>query len=553
MKVNATTLRSYKLVHTWVGILSGVLLFIGFYAGAFTMFKPEIGRWAEAPPAPQQIHHSPVDALSQAFLRALPAGVDGASLVLREGSLAEGHIVYRDAQGRSQRVTLDEGGRLQTGPAQTGAAGKFVDQVHRNAGLPLADALAEPIVGGVALLYGVALISGLIVLLPSLVKDLLVLRIGRNVKRFWLDAHNLIGITSLPFHLLIALTTAGFCLHDWVYDTQDSARRMLGTESHLAAARLKPARAEAPASLDRADWVAPSVLLASARRLSPSFTPTQLSYLRLQGRQAQIRMAGEDVSGHTRSPRHGYINFDPRSGQVARGGTSMLPHHQNAWEASLSGIFAVHFGSFGGAPMRLAYAVMAVLGALLFYTGNLLWIESRLRKPYGANSTALDAVVPAQPRHVRWVAALTVGLCLGAVIGLPLGVVAERWAASLGFVGAGIADQIFNASLGLSLMFALFAGVARAGPWLCLGGALSTWLIPACSLAAACFPSLAIAKPYAADQFWIDVLSGAGGLLWLLLAHQAWRRGRTGDRHSVWHRSSSEPRPALPPSLSLPA
>ena len=37
-----------------------------------------------------------------------------------------------------------------------------------------------------------------------------VLRPGRNLKRFWQDAHNVIGVLSLPMHVMFAVTGAMF-------------------------------------------------------------------------------------------------------------------------------------------------------------------------------------------------------------------------------------------------------------------------------------------------------------------------------------------------------
>ncbi|HEX8613916.1 MAG TPA: PepSY-associated TM helix domain-containing protein [Telluria sp.] len=520
--MKAEIVRTYKVVHTWVGIVSGVMLFIAFYAGAFTMFKPEIGRWADAAPSAQQGASSPVDALAKAFFAARDPAIGSAVLVLERERPGYGRMRYTDKQGASWQVTLDAAGRLQTSAAQTGPAGHFVDEVHRNGGLPLPGAVAEPIIGFVALLYALALISGVVILLPSLVKDLLLLRIGANVKRFWLDAHNLIGITSLPFHLAIALTTAGFCLHDWVYDTQDATIHAIG----------KPAGAE-PRTKGKAvpgvsaSWVAPSRLLASAAGISTTFTPTELTYRGLNSPKPQVNMAGEDWSGHMRAPRAGFMNFNPATGQLNKG-ISLLPRQQNNWEAGLSAIFAVHFGSFGGLPVRIAYVVMGLLGAILFYTGNLLWIESRLRK------NRQLATPPPQPRHVRWVAALTVGLCLGAVIGLPLGLVALRWQAALGLDMPGIGLTVFNAALALGLLAALGKGAAWAGYRLSFAAALATLLVPATSVLAGVFPALPISKPYVTDYLWIDGLSLLGGALLLWMAARVRRRARSGERQSVW-------------------
>ncbi|RSZ56272.1 PepSY domain-containing protein [Massilia atriviolacea] len=520
--MKAEIVRTYKVVHTWVGILSGVMLFIAFYAGAFTMFKPEIGRWAEAAPSALQGASSPVDPLAKAFFATRDKAIGSAVLVLERQRPDHGRMRYTDRQGASWQVTLDAGGRLRTVAAQTGPAGHFVDEVHRNGGLPLDGAVAEPIIGMVALLYALALISGVVILLPSLVKDLLVLRIGANVKRFWLDAHNLIGITSLPFHLAIALTTAGFCLHDWVYETQDATIHAIGKPAGA------PERARGKAAPDAsADWVAPSSLLASARAISASFTPTELTYRGLNGPKAQVNMGGEDWSGHMRAPRAGFMNFNPVNGQLNKG-ISLLPHRQNNWEASLSAIFALHFGSFGGTPVRLAYVAMGLLGAILFYTGNLLWIETRLRK-----NRQLSTPLP-QPRHVRWVAALTVGLCLGAVSGLPLGLVALRWQAGLGLDLPGIGLAVFNTALGLGLLAAVLKGAAWAGYRLTFCAAVATLLVPLTSALAGLFPGLPVGKPYSLDVLWIDALSllGAAVLLWMALRVR--RRARSGELHSVW-------------------
>ena len=47
-KVRGDVLKMYKTLHTWVGISSGMLLFIGFFAGALTMFEEPVQQWSEA-------------------------------------------------------------------------------------------------------------------------------------------------------------------------------------------------------------------------------------------------------------------------------------------------------------------------------------------------------------------------------------------------------------------------------------------------------------------------------------------------------------------------
>ncbi len=56
--MKADLIRIYKSVHTWTGILTGMALFIAFYAGALTVFKEPIVRWATPNPT---VSYLPLD------------------------------------------------------------------------------------------------------------------------------------------------------------------------------------------------------------------------------------------------------------------------------------------------------------------------------------------------------------------------------------------------------------------------------------------------------------------------------------------------------------
>jgi uncharacterized iron-regulated membrane protein len=86
---------------------------------------------------------------------------------------------------------------------------EFIYRLHYTAGLPRSWGIY---VLGVCVLYGLALASGVIIYAPTFFKDLFALRIGKNIKRMWQDAHNAIGILSLPFHLMYAWSSAVLAL-----------------------------------------------------------------------------------------------------------------------------------------------------------------------------------------------------------------------------------------------------------------------------------------------------------------------------------------------------
>lgn len=510
--MKAQTVRDYLSVHTWTGILSGMLLFVAFYAGGLAMFEPEIAQWARAE-TPRAAAGPSADALAARFLAdgEVPAR---ATLVLPGDANVAPYMRY-EVEGRTHRVELDAAGGLRAFDGNDTAAGDFVDNLHRKGGLPLPLELAEPVIGIVALVYAVALISGVVVLVPSLIKDLFVLRITRNVKRMWLDAHNLIGIGSLPFHIVMALSAAVFGLHDWIYDTQD---RLIYPQG-LAAVIAEAAPKRTPVTPDTTAWLAPSQLVERVKQVAPDFQPVDLAYRGLGTPKAAVFIAGTDDRHFKRSARVGYALVDPASGELLT--TSYLPGQQSStWAALLASFFSLHFGSYGGEPLRVLYAVLGVAGALLFYTGNVLWIESRSKR-----TRAGDAVQ--RPRHVRWVASLNVGVCTGCIAGLSAAIVATRWLAAAPLDPEVVVHGTYYLVFAGCVAFAFRRGAAGSAFGLLAAAALATALIPATSLVAAAAPHAwvaAIAKPYAPGFVFVDALSFAGAALLALLAVQARRR-----------------------------
>jgi len=505
--MKADTLRKYLVVHTWTGILSSLMLFVAFYAGGISMFAPEITHWARIEPA-RVGASADADALAAAFFAAQPKTAR-ATLVLPSEDNAAPFMRYKQ-DGREHRVELDTAGQLRPLADGGGETGGFVDHLHRKGGLPLPLDIAEPIIGIVSLVYAVALISGVVVLLPSLLKDLFVLRIGRNVKRMWLDLHNLLGLASLPFHIVMALSAAVFGLHDWIYATQNALvypQGLKGVEAQSAPKR-------APVTKDTSAWLPPSQLVAQAKAAAPGFEPTALDYRDVGTPKAMAHVAGTDDQHFKRSARVGFALMDPATGQVFQ--SSYLPGQQNSgWAAMLSSFFSLHFGSYGGEPLRVLYAVLGMMGALLFYTGNVLWIETRTKR------LRESGAAPQQPRHVRWVASLNIGVCLGCVAGLSTAIASSRWLAAGPVSHEVLIHGAYYLVFVACLAYAFARGAAGSTSGLLAVAAAATALIPATSVLASAGWLPGLAKPYVHGFAFVDVLSAGGAALLAFLALRA--------------------------------
>ena len=503
--------RTYKDIHTWVGIISGVALFVAFYAGAITMFEEPLQRWASRPAeiaAPPSLAQTPE--LVAKTIAARPEAAKEHQIILATGPEQPARMTWHvEGPGGHDDVvhyasSLGPDGALQVIRREPAAVAEFVDVLHQQVGLPFPHEVSMPIMGAVSLLYAIALVSGVIVLLPSLVKDLFILRTGKNLKRMWLDVHNVLGVFSLPFHVVMALTAVVFAFHDQFYDAQEAAFR---GDVRAASAPAKPRPETGP--------LPPEQIVRLLAEQAPGITPTMLSYAE-RGGTLTLRVAGTDPRHGLRAPTTGLAGVDPYTGEIIA--RDYLPGHQDGWSATLTSFFALHFGNFGGDAVRWGYVLLGLSGAFLFYSGNLLWIESRRRRERKAG-----AVV--QSRSVRMMGSLSVGVALGSIAGISLTVAATKWlpqGIDLAAWHSGIYYAVFLGAIG----WAFARGAARASVELLALSAFTTLLIPISSLAGG--------WNHAGTTLLVDVVALCGAVIFAAMAWMTRRRARLGPADSVW-------------------
>jgi len=529
-------IRIYKSVHTWTGIIAGMALFIAFYAGALTIFKEPIARWATAPSplygSAIALEHAP--ALIVRTLQSQAGAARDFRLHLQSAEHLPKGLSWQVRQptddehdtstARYYIATLETEGGTQVAEVQPSGLVKLIDSLHRVVGLPADTDPNRWLMGIIAVLYTLALVSGVIVLLPSLVKDFFALRVGKNLKRMWLDAHDVVGIASLPFHLVMALSAVVFAYHDGFYLIQNKIS--LDGKSPSAARQASPSGAPR----DPAQLLTPALLLARVQALSPSFEASSLQYLNTLTPRASVRVWGHDPAAHSPRLTGGFVALDPYTGKVTN--ADFLPGRQSSANAVIGSFFALHFGTYGGAPVRWLYFLLGLAGAWLFYSGNLLWLETR-RKKAAANRIAETSPVP-QRRDVRWLACATVGVCLGAVAGLSLTIVAAKWLH--GHVASPNAwhPLIYYAVFGAALVWSFWCGAARAAIQLLWLAAAATLAIPVTSLLAWAWPALGMWTHTSAAALGVDATALLGGLGLIWMARATRQRALHGPADSVW-------------------
>lgn len=524
--VRSDIVKMYKGVHTWVGIVSGLFLFIAFYAGAITMFEEPLQRWATPPselPAPVSLEDTPE--LIATAIAAHPDIAKGYTVNVETGPERPARLEWVVwPEGRSRGAPQDvyaaamaDHGSLQSFRQDPAPVAQFIDTLHQHVGLPFPPSISLYFMGVVALLYAIALVSGLIVLLPSLVKDLFALRLGKNLKRMWLDVHNVLGIFSLPFHLIMALTALIFAFHDPIYGSQDKLAYNGQIEAMFEANETPhdaPLREDVP-------FASPADVVNTLERSDPGFTVRWLTYSTTPDGQAQLQAFGKRDGYGLRGPTFGFAMMHPYTGDVMA--YDYMPGRQQGYLATVTSFFALHFGNFGGNPIRWAYFALGLGGAFLFYSGNILWIESR-RKKQRAGATVQ------QRRDTRILGALTVGVSLGCITGISLTIAAAKVLPAFAGQTQTAHTLIYYAAFLACVMAAFLLGAARGAVILTGLAAISCFSIPAVSAVT----SLWHGWNYGDATVLVDLVAVMGGLALIAVMQRTRQRINNAPGDSIW-------------------
>ncbi|UBB25538.1 PepSY domain-containing protein [Pseudoxanthomonas japonensis] len=507
--MKAATLRSFLSVHTWVGLIAGMGLFIAFYAGAVTVFVHELQGWERPPqamPAPET-GHAQAQALVDGVLRRHPEASHSLVVTLPGEHGPQASLYWYDEKtGDQHRFTLEDGGLVQT-PARAGFV-DFIYDLHFTAGLPRTFGMY--LFGVFCILYGLALVSGVILYAPVFLKDLFALRLGRNIKRLWQDAHNVIGMLSLPFHVIFAwsgaVLTIGFLmLAPFQFLVYDGKLLKILEGDFDVAPHVEPAGVARP-------MLPVAELVRRAEVALPGMAVESLFYHDAGDANAQVTLYGE--LPQRRLNHMAGVAINAASGQVIK---ALPPRDYPPGMAFLRGLQHLHYGNFGDMAVKWLYFLLGLAGAFLFYSGNLLWIEARRKRREVQ-----------QPRRARMMARLTLGICLGCVAGV-----------SAVFVSAALLPALapstaYYVVFFASLAWALLRRPVRAGYellWLCV---VLTAAIPVAGYVASgehLFTALGRGHWH---RFFIDGTALAMALVFWRMAVATRARGRNGDPNSVW-------------------
>ena len=364
------TLNRLFVLHSWAGLVTGLLMFIVCFSGAVVVFKNEIDLWAN--PSLAQLPRSDKPASLDAVLLQLQARYPGATVdtIALPDAVNPGYFAsVRErgaAAGTRTKIALRSDTGAVVGPVDS-QLGQYLRMLH-------VFLFFGPrwIVGflGVAMLV---LIATGIVIHRKILAELFTQRWGRSFRVVMSDLHKSAGIWGLGFHILIAATGAWMGLAP-LFEQGYKYVTSAASPTAASATAAKPARkagseATAPVPMQSLD-----TLYATAQRAVPGLTARYVSLRRWGTNAAEAGFTG-NLSDHLASTAR--VEIDAATGVPKK---VHDPRTAGFWSQVNGLMEPLHFGDFGGLALKWLYFLLGMTPAFLSISGTLIWFDARQQR-----------------------------------------------------------------------------------------------------------------------------------------------------------------------------
>lgn len=362
-KVPAPFVRAVLAGHSALGLAFAALIYLVCFSGSVAVFAQEFHRW-ERPANPMLESVSP-EVIQQAVQNAVAQyGKSEHIFINLPDETAPRLSLYLDQPPTHRQVVADGEGRL-VGDGETPWT-ELITRLHINLHLPQTWGIFVVGLTGVALLS--SLISGVLAH-PRVFRDAFHLRWGGSKRLQEADIHNRIGVWALPFHVIISLTGALLGLTTIIVGILALAV-FKGDTDKAYALFLPPQPADDARSAPLPDIPAAFIQL---ERMAPGSRPSYvgLEHPGEQGGGILITAAYPD-----RISRGDSYTFDRTGKPLSETGKGS----ENLGASIIQALSTLHFGWFGGWPVKFAYAILGAGLTVVTTSGVAIWLARRRAK-----------------------------------------------------------------------------------------------------------------------------------------------------------------------------
>jgi uncharacterized iron-regulated membrane protein len=365
MNITKSSVRAWFEIHKWTSLICTVFLLLLCVTGLPLIFHEEIdhalGKEPEAPEMPMDTPKMSLNALAEIGLKQYPGNV------IR-------YIFWQDEHPNvvliSMTDSIDAPPEVANFVSLDERTGKVLQQPKFNEGFMyviyklhvdmFAGIPGKLFLGLMGLLFVASIISGIMLYGPIMKKfDFGMVRTEKSKRLKWLDLHNMLGIVTLAWASVVGITGVINTASDIVIDLWQ-----VGQLAEMVAPykNLQPVQGEL-SSLDAA--------VKTAQAQAPEMNPSVLAFpgtaFSSQHHFAVFMRGNTPVTSKLIKP----ALIDARTGSL----TDMrdMPWYVNMLFISQP----LHFGDYGGMPLKILWAIFDVVTIFVLVSGLYLWFARR--------------------------------------------------------------------------------------------------------------------------------------------------------------------------------
>ena len=358
--MKSQTIRRWSFIHTWSSLICTLFLLMLAITGLPLVFHHEIGELTgDAPTLKEMPANTPRMDLQQ-LVKAAEAHRPGEVVQYFGWDEDEPNGMYAfmgktgggDPNDTHTFMLDARSGEAVETPSANGGFMNIMLRLHVDmyAGLP-----GKLLLAFMGLLFVLAIISGLVLYAPFMRRlDFATVRPNKSTRVRWLDLHNLIGVVTLTWAFVVGLTgvlnaCADLVIAQWRNDS--------------LAAMVAPYR-DAPPLTERAPA---TDLLRIAQTTVPGSEPSFIAFpgsrFSSEHHYAVFMKGNTHLTSHLLTP----VLIDAETLNVTAIVSS--PWYMDALLLSQP----LHFGDYGGMPMKILWGILDVLTIIVLGSGVYLW------------------------------------------------------------------------------------------------------------------------------------------------------------------------------------
>ncbi|HTU12219.1 MAG TPA: PepSY domain-containing protein [Allosphingosinicella sp.] len=376
-------IRAWYLVHKWTSLISTLFLLMLCLTGLPLIFHDEIDALTASEqtlaPLPEGTPSRSLDALMANALASRPGEV-GLFMSFDEDRPVVNITTGPRPDAGEHEMTIrsyDRRTGAQVGVIDDSGVMHFILKLHTDMFLGLPGMLFLGLMG---LLFVIAIVSGIVLYAPFMKKlEFGTLRVSRSKRLKWIDYHNLLGIVAAAWMAVVGFTGVINALATPITQAWQLGELADMTRAYDGREAPPPARlASLQAAVDTAQRTMPGNRIQFVAFPGGAFSSAHHYAIFLQG--------DTPLTKRLLTP----ALIDASTGQLTD--VRPLPWYMQGLLLSQP----LHFGDYGGLPLKILWALLTLFTIVVLVTGLYLWLGRR-RSPLDARVGEVETGGLAQP------------------------------------------------------------------------------------------------------------------------------------------------------------